>query len=347
MNRKIFSLLFVLSLFLGCAENKSYNVSYHTLKGELVFDSIYSRMPGSLYVLNDHIVWQDPFASRNFIHYIDKQTRNEIVAIGNIGQGPNEFATPSISKTYDDNILVYDLNSHKQAILITDSVVRKKQEHFVTLKRYKMTLTTRKINIADSTFVELNPASDVGIFRLLEGNKYFSFGRQFLKNVTGEPYNLYQGHINYNKDNKKLVYANSLVSYFSIYDFDANKNAFSLQNEIIEDYMYNRINEKKLTVNRAKRGYSDMTLSKDFIIFRRRDYRAEDVNERDAITLNDFEKVPRTVFLYDYKGNLKHIVNLEMPILRIAAHIKDNMLYIITTDPEYVIMKYDLDEFVN
>ena len=129
----------------------------------------------------------------------------------------------------------------------------------------------------------------------------------------------------------------------SIYKFNEKDFNFSLLNEVIEDYFYNRIDDNYLTADPNKKGIRGLTLSKDFIILQKRDYKSDNTNENE-VNLNSFDKLPKTVFLYDYKGNLKHIVNLEKPILRIAANINDNMLYIITTNPEYIIMKYDLDE---
>ena len=35
--------------------------------------------------------------------------------------------------------------------------------------------------------------------------------------------------------------------------------------------------------------------------------------------IRDLSKVPNTIFVYDYNFNLKKIINMSMPILRIAA----------------------------
>ena len=345
MNKNAFSILGVFILCFSCNESNLHKINYHSLKGDIISDSIFSRMPGDLYVLKNHIVWHDPFDSEGFTHYIDKHTKKEIVAIGNIGQGPNEFQTPDLSQTYDNNILIYDLNSDKQAILITDSVVNKKQDYFVFIESNNINninTITRKKNIHNNTFVTLEPKSEDGIFRLLLHDKSFNFGEFFMGNAIENAFSVYQGHIGYNNDNNIFVYANNCVSYISIYKLDEQNRSFSLLNEIIEDYNYNRINNKNLTINKEKRGCMGLALSKDFIILQKRDYKSDNTNENE-VNPNSFDKLPRTVFLYDYKGNLKHIVNLEVPILRIAANIQNNELYIISVNPEYFIMKYDLD----
>lgn len=53
-------------------------------------------------------------------------------------------------------------------------------------------------------------------------------------------------------------------------------------------------------------------------------------------------KCPHTVFLYDYDGNLVKIVDLGIPVMRIAADCQDNVLYAIGADPDYILVKYEL-----
>lgn len=48
------------------------------------------------------------------------------------------------------------------------------------------------------------------------------------------------------------------------------------------------------------------------------------------------------LFLYDYDGNLKKIVDLGYPVLRIAADIKNNILYAIVVMEDFVLVKYEL-----
>lgn len=52
--------------------------------------------------------------------------------------------------------------------------------------------------------------------------------------------------------------------------------------------------------------------------------------------------VPRTVFVYDYDGKLLKIVNLGMPVMRIAADGRSNALYVIGVNPDFALAKYDL-----
>ena len=53
--------------------------------------------------------------------------------------------------------------------------------------------------------------------------------------------------------------------------------------------------------------------------------------------IRDLSKVPNTIFVYDYNFNLKKIINMSMPILRIAAKGDSNTLYAIGIDLETTI----------
>ena len=81
-------------------------------------------------------------------------------------------------------------------------------------------------------------------------------------------------------------------------------------------------------------------MSKDYIIALQRDYTVDDMDERKVG--RDVSKCPRTVFLYDYDGNLRKIVDLGIPVMRIAADHRSNVLYAIGADPEYLLVKFEL-----
>ena len=347
MIKYFFSILATCFIFFSCTKNKGYEISYHTLNGDLINDSIHTRMPGEIFILDDHIAWHDPFNSENFIHYIDKHTQKEVAAIGSIGQGPDEFSTPILSKTYDNNMLIFELSGKKQAFFITESIIKKKQDPYFFLEEIeneKINTHTGKCNIDNNTIITFSPGDKDSMFTLSYSNSptSFKFGRFFLHDKTRDAYSIYQGFIGYNEQKNIFIYANRILSYISIYEYSKQNKTLSLLKEVIEDYKYNNINYKQLTIDNSKRGCMGLALSKDFIVMQKRDYNSDNTNEND-VSFNSFDKLPKTVFLYDYDGNLRHIVNLGVPILRIAANTKDNSLYIIAVDPEYVIMKYNLN----
>ena len=81
-------------------------------------------------------------------------------------------------------------------------------------------------------------------------------------------------------------------------------------------------------------------MSKDYIITLERDRDRDPIDE--STVGRDVSKCPHTVFLYDYDGNLVKIVDLGIPVMRIAADCQDNVLYAIGADPDYILVKYEL-----
>ena len=56
----------------------------------------------------------------------------------------------------------------------------------------------------------------------------------------------------------------------------------------------------------------------------------------------NFEKLPKTVFLYDYHGNFIKIIDVGIPLLRIAGDIHNNELYAIGLDGEFIMIKFSV-----
>lgn len=77
-----------------------------------------------------------------------------------------------------------------------------------------------------------------------------------------------------------------------------------------------------------------------YIITLERDRETDPMDE--TTVRRDISKCPRTVFLYDYTGRLLKIVDVGMPIMRIAANRNSNVLYMIGGNPDYVLAKCEL-----
>lgn len=79
---------------------------------------------------------------------------------------------------------------------------------------------------------------------------------------------------------------------------------------------------------------------KDYIAIIQRDYEIDKTDES-TVGMN-FDKLPKTVFLYDYEGKLKRIIDLGIPLIRIAGDTESNTLFAIGVDPELVLIKSEL-----
>ena len=108
---------------------------------------------------------------------------------------------------------------------------------------------------------------------------------------------------------------------------EISKESYTIENQILKPQT-------------QRKGAHDLALTKDYIVVIQRDYEVNNIDESTVGT--DFSKMPTTVFLYDYNGNIKKIVDVGIPIFRIAGSIQDNSLYAMGVNPDFVIIKFQL-----
>ena len=134
------------------------------------------------------------------------------------------------------------------------------------------------------------------------------------------------------------MYASYRFPYIEIYDIKNDEVSLSFSN-VIPENLYQR-KGSEIVFGRNRTGSMDMTLTKDYIVTVQRDYETDDIEE--STVGMDFSKLPKTLFLYDYDGNLKKIVNVNIPVFGIAGDINNNEVYALGTAPEFVIAKFKL-----
>ena len=83
-------------------------------------------------------------------------------------------------------------------------------------------------------------------------------------------------------------------------------------------------------------------LTKDYIIALQQDEDTELPRPEDTNGISDFSKFPNTILVYDYEFNLQKIINMSMPILRIAGNSDSNTLYAVGIDLDFCILTYEI-----
>ena len=123
--------------------------------------------------------------------------------------------------------------------------------------------------------------------------------------------------------------------------YTKNGKSFKLQTEVKGKFDYSVSSGGELKRSRdSKEGPKELTLTLDYIVTVDRDPSIDQTDDREVG--RDSMKLPYTIFIYDYEGNLLKIANLGFPILRIAADTKNNTLYAIVVMDDYVLVKYEL-----
>lgn len=135
-----------------------------------------------------------------------------------------------------------------------------------------------------------------------------------------------------------LVFASYSFPFIAIYNLESNMPVPVFRTTIKSD-LYSKTGDA-IKVDARRTGNMSMTLSKDYIITIQRDYEYDNTDE---LTVGmDFNKLPKTLFLYDYSGDLKRIVDVGIPIFRVGGNEKDNTVYAIGVNPDFMIVRIEL-----
>lgn len=331
--KTIISLLISIVLLSACT-SKNNTTERISIKFSTVYDSIESRMPGQLLINSQYAIWTDPFSAENQVHVIDLKTNKEIGKLVNIGNGPEEFLTPGFSLSTTNDLIVYDMNNNKMGLYSLDNISNNKNP-LISLTTKQTKNITKIIETDNHSFVSFHPNAQFP-FKVEDGDYFGKY--PFTENVKNK-YNISQGNIAYNPQNEYFIYASMDFPYIAAYH--KNNSNFKLMWEKKGEMDYTII-ENELIPNKKRKGAAELALTKDYIVTLQRDYQNDPTDE--TTVGRDFNKIPQTLFLYDYKSNLKKIVHLHTPILRIAADTKSNTVYAIVINPDFTLVKCELPE---
>ena len=109
--RNVFFWLLCFCCFLLSCSSQNHEVSRISDQHYTVItDSIYTRLPGSIFYQTGYLYWWDPFSAENFLHAVNVETGNEEVSFGNVGQGPDDFTLPLFAPSPSGGIYINDIN---------------------------------------------------------------------------------------------------------------------------------------------------------------------------------------------------------------------------------------------
>jgi len=334
---KKISLLLLLLTFLACVDNHEIKIEKENISGTIFSDTLFAEMPGRFLSNDRFLVWGNVFSQKNFLHILDIKNGKELAAVGKIGKEPNEFVTPSIEYIFENNIFIHDLNGTRDALLNIDSVLVGNYSPKFSSHKDDKELILNHVQIDSITTIAHKPENEK-IFEIKKREKTISFGKPIFKKKINNAYDTFQGPIGYNPSREIFVYSNSKFPYMAIYKKKGNSFDLKYETGIPENPEFTKRGFKR---DKKRRGISSMTFTLDYIVCYQRDYSVD--NQDESKVGRNFLKCSKTLFLYDYKGTLKKIVNLGYPVLRITANFDSNTLYaIIIVNDEFRIAKYQL-----
>lgn len=321
--------LLLLPLF-SCSEKME--VERVEAKYELLSEDIFTRMPGNLLLADSYLVWTDPFTTDYFVHVHQVSDGKKVGVMGKQGQGPNEFITPMVSQlSYNRNIHTVDANGKTRGYLSIDSLLAGKNP----MIPFKDERESQLYKVDSVTLVGYTEDEEPFYLQAdVDGSGLKLFGDY----PIGEVKQHIGGTLAYNREREVLAFVSYDMPYLALYQKSGKGFTKECSTEVDDNY-YDIVNGR-IKFDRKRAGIREVCMSKDYIIGLQRDYAVDDLDERTVG--RDVSKCPQTVFLYDYEGKLRKIVNLGIPVMRIAADHRSNVLYAIGADPEYILVKFEL-----
>ncbi len=326
------------ALLFSCTSVKREVRRIDNVKFTVLSDSIYTHMPGELYCTNDYIVWVDPFSASGLIHFLDAKTGKELMTWGNIGNGPKEFTAIKAALSYPPFLYVFDLNKKLQALLNLKTLSVENPDKSIKWRNDSLMDFTKRLQLSENTFVSLSPGGTYP-FVLDNNDVVDSVGHFPISDKISNGFNVFQGNILYNAERKCLVYSTTLFPYTAMYRFD--KGQLSLEWEKLDKIVY-EVNKDLFVLDKTnKHGFHATALTKNYIVGSCRDEEVEGTLPK-GLPGRDLKRLPHSLFVYDYKFNLCKIINLKLPILRLAGNVVSDDLCAIIANPEFEIIKLSL-----
>lgn len=304
----------------------------------IVSDSLYTSMPGSLFVGDGYVLWTDPFADGDFLHILDKETGKELAAWGSIGGGSQEFYLPMISYSRPPYVQIFDMNKNLQVRLnieriSADSLLLTEEWSARTLDN-----CTQRLQLDDDAFLSFFPDKP-SPFRLDKGNRADVFGKLPLEEKVENGFDKYQGEIVYSDGRRSLLYSTYLFPYVALYEYKDDRLILKWEKG---EYESCHIKNGNLTLDRdVEPGMHAVALTKDYIVGVRRDKDVEGELPGNA-NGRDMRMLPQSLFVYNYDFELQKIINLKVPIVRLAGDDDTNEVCLLVADPEFRIIKLPL-----
>ena len=301
------------------------------LTSTLVSDSILSPMPGTLICAGRYVVWEDCMEVP-VVHVLNASNGQEVKTAVTLGQAVGDFQTPEVCYYNDDTLYVRDLNSMEEAYIDLSSRDSKYVKKEIDRNGYDTPDVF--IPLDDKSYYSMDAFSEVP-FAYCDGDTVKKFGHYPIGGEYENTY-LFQGYVGFNPARGVFVYGTSCMPYVALYDCN---NDFALEWESNVDVGYTISNNQMKLDKGVRHGCYGMALTQSYIVTMEYDYERSDVKEIEG---RDMKMLPKTLVLRAYDGNVLKIVDLGMPILRIAGQVNSDVLYAIVVDPEYKIVKCEL-----
>ena len=334
--KKILYIIFIITFVTSCI-NKSKPVATVDVEFEIINNDIFTHFPGGLYFMDKHIAWLDPFSNDYFIHVLDAKSGVELGVMGKQGQGPKEFVSPMTNDiTFNNQIFAVDVNGKNSGYLSIDSFLAGNEPFiFPSGEDFSIRNAGYSTRLDNDLYIGNNEDESDKTYPYISYSSGVksSFGNYPIKEKQYRPGTSYA----YNPDSKTLVIACIFMKHISAYKLKGNN--FELLWEIRTNHDYYE-REGEIVLDRKRMGARGLCLTKDYIVTMERDYETDDTDE--STVGRDVDKLAKTLFVYDYNGNLLKILKCKVSFGRIAGNKNTNDVYAIVPNPDFMLVKISI-----
>lgn len=335
MNRII--LLSFIVLTISCIDEKPKEIERINLSPTILVDSLLNDMPGSILVYENELIWKKHSRQDGFIHIFDKTTGKEKITFGNIKDGTTEIMTPRLIKGKERELLIYDLGGNKILFFQLDSILKGNNEPLDIMFIDNCSISDMIIVSEKSYLILDNSASRPFLFLSSDEKYYVGHHPVEIPDGVDKTY-IFDGTISYNPYNGYLLHNVGRMSYLSLYKY-SNKIFKQKWEKVLSKVNYKIVNNKLKASRPLKDTPGSTTLTKDYIVTIERDSINKKKYPKKEGEIRKFSKAPNTLFIYDYDWNLLKIIDIDLPILRLASDGLSNEVFFIGVNPEFCIGK--------
>ena len=327
MKRSILFFFVVSSFVHSCNNNPPRDeLAFH----KIIANDLFTMFPGTLRITSNHIILQNPFNKDAFLQVYNRQSGEEIISAGTIGRGPGEWNNPDISNVIHDRIAIYD--AYLKQFIFTD---------VPTILNISNPASIQKTDFILSKFVFLNESHYIAAhwkethpFEMISDGKVFSCGQYPFKKTVINSADCFQGILQIHPQRELLVYATLQNPYIALYRVGKENLTMTWENQF-KAPQYSIVEGQLQWGKEQPDGVSDVAFTKDYIVCLVKDFKNEARGQ-------DVAAAPKTVYVFDYKGKIIHILDLPVHSVRLASDAETNTFYSVGLEPDYCIVEYDL-----
>lgn len=336
LNWRLIAVLLVMNI--SCSGNEKLETIKPQL--EVLNDQIMIANPSFLLLSGDYLLLSDARSTDSLVQVFNSKTGERHSSLGKVGNGPGEFMSYILFNGRNGSFIAHDMNTLKTGVF-QPSVENDESPTFTDITDQVIPDFLGMQILNDGKHLFLNPDNNEALFKLVDKkkNSIKTFGDipGKDKNIPFDYFQL-QGNVGYDCYNGHLLFKFSSIPQLRLYRETGDSFKLVVEKDLSKYEFIEQDN--MLTVDYLEPCRVKMaSLTKDYVVL------LDDGNmtKEQRTSYKSPPVARRQIVLCDYKLNPKKILDLDMDIYVIASDSRTNDLFLVASNPDYSIIKIDLD----